>query len=65
MNERRTYNLTPMVAYGPLSAAGRLIESYDIAEMVVRGIDDITEELRAQLRRCEIRSKWPEAPHAR
>lgn len=40
----------------PLSAAGRMLERLDTAESAVTEQEHITDELRAALRRCEIKS---------
>ena len=41
----------------PLSAAGRMLERIDSAEAAVTGENHITDELRAALRRAEIKSE--------
>lgn len=41
----------------PLSAAGRMLEHLDKAESAVTGEEHITDELRAALRRAEIKSE--------
>lgn len=46
-------SLTPR----PLSAAGRMLEHLDKAESAVTGEEHITDELRAALRRAEIKSE--------
>jgi hypothetical protein len=44
----------------PLSAAGRYLQDLERGDSAeIASERDISEELQAQLRRCQIRSMWP------
>lgn len=57
----RGYGL--LVENAPMSPAGRMLSSLNRAENAIRSSTDISEEMHAALRRCQIRSKWPTWDH--